>query len=164
MLDFSMVWYLNKRANFHSFRLCARSLRSLALLTPRHSWMTHSRMNQSSQTQPELFLACPLRSFGVCLHSPRMLKHQCCCGSWEWHGQGKLEGRLEERAVRRDKKMVQWIGGGSCKTSSEQNCEATSFHFSSSSLTVPKNQHSLIISKTYSLHGQSKYYINSITV
>lgn len=92
-----MVWYLNKRANFYFFSLCARSLHSLALLTPRHSWMTHSRMNQPSQIQPKLFLACPLRSFGVCLHSPRMLKHRCCCGSWDWHGQSKLEGRMEER-------------------------------------------------------------------
>ncbi len=95
-LIFSMVWYLNKRANFYFFSLCARSLYSLALLTPRHSWMTHSRMNQPSQIQPELFLACPLRSFGVCLHSPRMLKHQRCCGSWDWHGQSKLEGWVEE--------------------------------------------------------------------
>ena len=59
--------------------------------------MTHSRMNQPSQIQPELFLACPLRSFGVCLHSPRMLKHQRCCGSWDWHGKWKLEGRTKER-------------------------------------------------------------------
>lgn len=126
MLHFSMVWYLNKHANFYFFHLCARLLHSLALLTPRHSWMTHSRMNQPSQIQTELFLACPLRSFGVCLHSPRMLKHQHCCGSWDWHGQSKLEGRVEERQVRSDRGMVQWIGEGSYRKSSEQKCEAIS--------------------------------------
>lgn len=92
-LIFPMVWYPNKHANFN-FSLCACSLFSFALITPRHSWMTHSRMNQPSQIQPELFLDCPLRSFGVCLHSTRMLKHQRSCSSW--HGQSKWEGRVED--------------------------------------------------------------------
>lgn len=95
-LIFPMVWYPNKHANFN-FSLCARSLLSFALITPRHSWMTHSRMNQPSQIQPELFLDCPLRSFGVCLHSTRMLKHQRSCGSR--HGQSKREGRVEDRGI-----------------------------------------------------------------
>lgn len=93
-LIFPVVWYPNKHANFN-FSLCACSLFSFALITPRHSWMTHSRMNQPSQIQPELFLDCPLRSFGVCLHSTRMLKHQRSCSSWhrESNGEGKVEDR-----------------------------------------------------------------------
>lgn len=101
-LIFPMVWYPNKHANFN-FSLCACSLFSFALITPRHSWMTHSRMNQPSQIQPELFLGCPLRSFGVCLHSTRMLKHRPSCGSW--HGHSKWEGRVEGRGT----VMMQWI-------------------------------------------------------
>lgn len=59
-----------------------QALRGLSVpsTAPRRSRMTHSHMNQPSQIQPRLFLARPLRSFVVRLHSPGMLKHQRICG------------------------------------------------------------------------------------